>query len=332
MDSGKSWEIMELAIWGNRRVEFSGMINPLLKSLRPRQWTKNLFIFAALLFSEKGFILTFGAWKFTTFGFFIFCMISGSVYLLNDLVDIDKDRLHPEKCHRPIAAGLISVPEAKMTFILLLIASLAFSAMISSLFFISAFAYFAINVAYSFWLKNVVILDVLCIAMGFVVRAQAGVGALALLQPDIQVSPWLLLSTFVLATFLGLSKRRGEIRRLQRGASLHRKSLEEYSLHFLDEMTSIVGATALITYAFYTVAPETIQKFGTDRLVFTVPLVLYGIFRYLYLIHIKDLGDNPSEILLKDRPLQATVILWVVMVFLIIHLPHFLTTVPIPGK
>jgi 4-hydroxybenzoate polyprenyltransferase len=297
------------------------MIAPVFSSLRPKHWTKNLFLFAALLFSEKGLLLTADGWLYTFIGFAIFCGLSGSVYLLNDLVDVAKDRLHPEKCNRPIAAGDLSVPEAKAVLIILLLGSLTAAFKLSELFFYTALAYFMLNLAYSFKLKKVVILDVMCIAIGFVLRAIAGVGALKPIEPEIYISHWLVLSTLMLAMFLGLAKRRQEIAVLSENAVRHRTILADYSLNYIDQMTSILAATAIITYSFYTVSPETIEKFSTDRLILSVPMVLYGMLRYLYLIHIHDLGDNPAEVLLTDRPLQINLVLWAVVVFAVIHFP-----------
>lgn len=296
------------------------MIAPIFSSLRPKQWTKNLILYAGLLFSERSLLLKAEGWLYATAGFFIFCGLSGSVYLLNDLADVDKDRLHPEKSKRPIAAGELSVTEAKAALILLLLGCLFAAWNLSGLFFSMSLAYFMLNLAYSFKLKNVVILDVMCIAIGFVLRAVAGVGALKSIESQIYISHWLTLSTLMLAMFLGLAKRRQEIATLEDAAS-HRKILADYSLAYIDQMTSILAATAIITYSFYTVSPETIGKFGTDRLVLSVPMVLYGMLRYLYLIHIQEKGDNPSEVLLTDRPLQINLVLWALVVFAVIHLP-----------
>jgi 4-hydroxybenzoate polyprenyltransferase len=297
------------------------MIAPIFSSLRPKQWTKNLILYAGLLFSEKSLMLTSQGWLWATAGFMIFCGLSGSVYLLNDLTDIEKDRLHPEKCNRPIASGDLSIKEAKATLIILLIGCLIAAWNISGLFFSTALAYFMLNLAYSFKLKNMVILDVMCIAFGFVLRAVAGVGALKTIESEIYISHWLMLSTIMLAMFLGLAKRRQEIALLSDDATRHRKILADYSLAYIDQMTSILAASAIITYSFYTVSAETIQKFGSDRLVFSVPMVLYGMLRYLYLIHIQEMGDNPSEVLLKDRPLQINLVLWALTIFAVIHLP-----------
>lgn len=261
------------------------------------------------------------AWFYALAGFMIFCALSGSVYLLNDLVDLEKDRIHPEKRLRPIASGRLAVKEAKAAFLFLLIGCFFISFQLPLLFFVSTLAYFIVNLLYSFWLKNVVILDVLSIATGFVIRAQAGIGAVQAVDPRVYMSHWLILCTFMLALFLALAKRRQEIRQLKEDATSHRVILREYSPHLIDELTGLVCASTIMCYAIYTVSAETIQKFGTDKLVFTVPFVLYGIFRYQYLIHIKGRGDNPSEILLSDRPLQINMILWLATVLLLIQFP-----------
>jgi 4-hydroxybenzoate polyprenyltransferase len=297
------------------------MIAPVFSSLRPRQWTKNLILFAALLFSEKSLLFKPEGWLYSFAGFLIFCGLSGSVYLLNDLADIEKDRAHPQKCNRPVAAGELSITEAKTVLIVLLILCLFAAFNISELLFYTGLGYFMLNLAYSFRLKNAVILDVMSIAIGFVLRAIAGVGALKPVESEIYISHWLVLSTLMLAMFLGLAKRRQEIATLNDIAIRHRKILADYSLGYIDQMTSILAATAIITYSFYTVSPETIEKFGSDYLICSVPMVLYGILRYLYLVHIHDLGDNPSEVLLKDRPMQINLIIWVLVIFAVIHLP-----------
>lgn len=295
------------------------MIAPVFSSLRPKQWTKNLILFAALLFSEKGLLFSSEAWLRTIVGFITFCGLSGCVYLLNDIVDIEKDREHPEKCKRPIAASLLSIAEGKAALIFILMLSLCSAWFISSLFFFVALSYFMLNLAYSFKLKNVVIIDVMCIAIGFVLRATAGVGSLRVLEPGISISHWLLLSTLMLAMFLGLAKRRQEIANYPENSVKQRNILSQYSLNFIDQTTSILAAIAIVTYAFYTVSAETVSKFGSDNLVFTVPMVIYGILRYLYLIHIQELGENPSDVILHDRPLQINLFIWLAGVITIIH-------------
>ncbi|HEY9069079.1 MAG TPA: decaprenyl-phosphate phosphoribosyltransferase [Candidatus Ozemobacteraceae bacterium] len=295
------------------------LILNLLKCMRPRQWTKNLILFAGLLFSEKGLLFQPGAWLWATAGFVLFCLLSGAVYLINDLVDVERDRRHPEKRLRPIPAGLVTVGQARLAIMLLLLSAIGGAAAISNLFAVSAVAYFLLNLAYSLRLKHLVLLDVLCIAIGFVLRAQAGIGALRPIEPGIYMSHWLLLCTLMLALFLALAKRRQEIMLLSEGADLHRVSLAEYTPGFIDQMIAIVSATTVVSYALYTVSTETVAKFGTDGLVLTVPVVVYGIFRYLYLIHRHKLGDNPSELLLADHPLQITILVWASAVAVIIH-------------
>ncbi|NCB39620.1 MAG: decaprenyl-phosphate phosphoribosyltransferase [Erysipelotrichia bacterium] len=295
------------------------MIAPVFSSLRPKQWTKNLILFAALLFSEKGLLFSADAWLYSIAGFLTFCGLSGSVYLLNDLADLEKDRLHPKKCLRPLPSGALSIPEAKAALIIILILSLLSAWKLSGLFFSTALGYFMLNLAYSFKLKNVVILDVMCIAIGFVLRATAGVGVLKALEPGIYISHWLLLSTLMLAMFLGLAKRRQELAMYNDDAIRHRNILSQYSPAYIDQMTSILAALAIITYTFYTVSAETIDKFKSDKLIYTIPMVIYGILRYLYLIHIQEMGENPSEVVLNDRPLQINLLLWVITVILVIH-------------
>ncbi|MGM0599170.1 MAG: decaprenyl-phosphate phosphoribosyltransferase [Candidatus Rifleibacteriota bacterium] len=296
-------------------------ISPIFSSLRPKQWTKNLILFAGLLFSEQRLLFNLDAWLYGFAGFFIFCGLSGSVYIMNDITDIRKDRLHPQKCNRPIASGELPLTEAKAVLIIVLIFSLVAAWNLSELFFTTALAYFMLNLAYSFKLKNLVILDVMSIAIGFVFRAIAGVGLLKPIDSQIYISHWLILSTLMLSMFLGLAKRRQEIASLSENANQHRKILSDYSPAYIDQMTSILAATAIITYSFYTVSPETIQKFGTDLLILSVPMVIYGILRYLYLIHIKNLGDNPADVLLQDFPLQLNLLIWIMVIIAVIHLP-----------
>ncbi len=299
------------------------MIAPIFSSLRPKQWTKNLILFAALVFSEKGLLFSQEAWLRAILGFITFCGLSGSVYLLNDIVDVEKDRLHPEKCKRPIAAGILSISEGKAALIIILLLCLFSAWNMSGLYFSMALSYFMLNLAYSFKLKNLVIIDVMCIAIGFVIRATAGVGSLRALDPQIYISHWLVLSTLMLAMFLGLAKRRQEIAHSIEGGVKQRNILAQYSMSFIDQMTSILAATAIVTYTFYTVSPETISKFGSDKLIYTVPMVIYGILRYLYLIHIQELGENPSDVFLHDRPLQINMAIWLACVILIVHFSKF---------
>lgn len=298
------------------------MISPIFVSLRPKQWIKNLLVFAALFFSEKGLIFSWEAWVYTVIGFMTFCGLSGSVYILNDLIDVSKDRLHPVKSLRPLASGQLSVKDAKASLLLILIISLFVAWKISGLFFGVALGYFMLNLAYSFKLKRIVILDVMCIALGFVLRAVAGVGALKTLSPEIYISHWLVLATFMLAMFLGLAKRRQEIVNHEENAVKQRGVLADYSPEYIDQMTSILATVAIITYTFYTVSSDTVTKFGTTHLVYTVPIALYGILRYLYLIHLEDEGENPTDLIIGDKPLFFCGIIWILSAISIIHYFH----------
>jgi 4-hydroxybenzoate polyprenyltransferase len=283
----------------------------LLVSLRPHQWTKNLIVLAALAFSKHLFdgdaVLRAGA------AFAVFCALSGAVYLVNDLADVERDRLHPLKRARPIASGALGVPLARAAAACLLALGLLAAWALGPGFFLCAGAYLALNLAYSFGLKDVVILDVLAIAIGFVLRAVAGAVAI-----QVAFSDWLLVCTILLALFLALAKRRHELVTLD-DAAAHRRILAEYSPYLLDQMIAVVTASCLTAYAFYTLAPETVAKYRTDRLALTIPFVIYGIFRYLYLVHRKEQGGSPGDALLTDRPLLATVALWAAAVVLIVY-------------
>jgi len=284
----------------------------LLLSLRPGQWTKNLFVFAALVFAQR---LGDGvAVARTVLAFAVFCALSGAVYLINDVFDREQDRIHPLKASRPIASGALN-PGIALTFAAILAAAaLAVALGLGLQFFEMAAAYVVLLIAYSAFLKNIVILDVLTIAAGFTLRASAGAAAIG-----VPISHWLLVCTMLLALFIALSKRRHELTLLTGSATDHRPILSDYTPYLLDQMISVVTASTLIAYAFYTISPETTQKFGTDLLSLTIPFPLYGILRYLYLVHQRDQGGSPAELLLNDRPLLACVALWALSVILIIY-------------
>jgi 4-hydroxybenzoate polyprenyltransferase len=286
----------------------------LLRSLRPSQWTKNVFIFAGLIFSEK--LLDPHAALRALAAFAIFCLLSGVVYLINDVRDREADRLHPLKSRRPIASGALPASTAMGAAIVFTVVGLTAAYLLDRQFGIVAASYVALLAAYSASLKHIVILDALTIAVGFVLRALAGAVVI-----HVVFSHWLLLLMLLLALFLALSKRRAELVALADGAIGHRRILAEYSPYLLDQMIGIVTASTLLAYAFYTISPETVEKFGTDRLLWTVPFPLYGIFRYLYLIHQRDGGGNPSEALINDRPLLVCVALWGLTVIAILYLP-----------
>jgi len=286
----------------------------LLRSLRPHQWTKNLLVFAGLIFGER--LLDPDAFGRSILAFAVFCALSGVVYLVNDVRDRDADRLHPAKARRPIASGALSPATALLTAAVLTVTALGAATVLGGPFLLVAAGYLVLLTAYTVSLKHIVILDVLAIASGFVLRAIAGAVAVG-----VPFSHWLLLLTLLLALFLALSKRRAELVALADGAVDHRRILAEYSPYLLDQMISVVTASTLLAYAFYTISPDTVANFGTDRLLWTVPFPLYGIFRYLYLVHQREGGGNPSEALLTDRPLLACVALWGLTVIAILYGP-----------
>ncbi len=296
-------------------MSFYHQLGALFASLRPHQWTKNLVVLAALIFAERLFhgpsLLAAGA------AFAIFCVLAGSVYLVNDLVDQEQDRRHPIKRHRPLASGRLSRRVAAVGAAIFVSFGLVAGFALDPGFGVVALAYFVTMTAYSLKLKHVVILDVLIVAMGFVMRAVAG--ALAI---HVAFSNWLLLCTLLGALFLALAKRRHERTLLAEEAVEHRRILGEYSPYLLDQMIAVVAAATLISYALYTSAPETVAKFGTDRLIWTLPFVLYGIFRYLYLVHRKEEGGDPTRVLLNDRPILVTVALWAAAVVTVIYHGH----------
>lgn len=284
----------------------------LLVSLRPHQWTKNLVVLAALALSKHLFDAD--AASRAGLAFVVFCALSGAVYLVNDLSDLERDRLHPRKKLRPLASGELPVPVARLTATVLLVAGLGASLVLGPAFAAAALAYVILSLAYSFGLKNVVVVDVLAISLGFVLRAVAG--ALAI---DVHFSSWLLVCTILLALFLSLAKRRHELVLLEDSAGEHRQILTEYTPYLLDQMIAVVTASCLTAYAFYTMAPETVEKYQTERLALTIPFVLFGILRYLYLVHRRQGGASPTDVLLNDRPLLVAVALWAVTLVVIVY-------------
>jgi len=285
-----------------------------LASLRPEQWSKNLFVFAGLLFGMQ--MTNVHAVTLAAVTFVIFCALSGTVYLFNDVADREADRTHPVKCRRPVASGQLSVRTAVIAATVIGAVAIWGALMVSRGLALVAGSYLLLLLAYSAALKHVVIVDVLMIAAGFVLRAVAGAVAVS-----VPISDWLLVCTTLLALFLALSKRRHELTLLAEGATEHRRILGEYSPYLLDQMISVVTASTLMAYSFYTTSPETAAKFGTDRLTWTIPFVLYGIFRYLYLVHQKKGGGSPAAMLITDRPLLACVGLWVLSVVVLLYSP-----------
>ena len=296
-------------------METRSSVANLIVSLRPDQWTKNLIVYAALIFAVRLFDPA--ALALATAAVLIFCALSGAVYLINDVSDREADRQHPLKRMRPIASGALAPSTALAWAAVLSIAGLAAAFALRFSFGIAAASYVALVIVYSRALKHVVILDVMAIAIGFVLRAVAGG-----LVIGVPISDWLLVCTILGALFLGLAKRRHELTLLADGATGHRRILEEYDPYLLDQMIAVVAAATLVAYIIYCASPETAEKFGTRWLVLTTPFPIYGIFRYLYLVHRRHGGGSPSELLLRDRPLLSCVALWGLAVVLIIYRPY----------
>lgn len=292
---------------GVKRLTALLKLKGFLQLLRPRQWIKNLFLFAALIFSrhldELPYIMA------AVYAFLCFCITSSSVYIFNDMLDLEKDRKHPRKRKRPLAAGVISNREAQLLLACMLPVALVLSFNLNFSFGLIVVIYLINNLLYTLYVKHLVILDVMSIALGFILRVAGG--ALAIW---VNISPWLLLCTFLLALFLGFSKRRSELIVLEGDAQSHRMILEHYSLDFIDNMLSIVTASTLISYSMYTFFASE-DKFS----MITILFVLYGIFRYQYLIYNKKLGESPEEIVLTDRPLLINILLWVLTSIVILY-------------
>lgn len=272
----------------------------LVASLRPRQWSKNLIIYLPLIFAVKVEPVPLAL---ATVGFVLFCLLSGADYLVNDLADLERDRGHPLKKQRPLASGRLSRGVALGTAVVIFAAVLPFSLWWSRGFGLAAGAYWALALLYTLALRRAIIIDVFAIAAGFVLRAAAG--ALAIGVP---ISPWLYLCTFLLALFLALAKRRQELALLGAEAPQHRETFQSYSIHLLDEMLAVVAAATIMGYSLYTFTAENLPRSHTMML--TIPFVAYGVFRYLYLVHRRNLGHAPEEILLSDWPLIITILLW----------------------
>jgi 4-hydroxybenzoate polyprenyltransferase len=293
------------------------LIGPLLQALRPKQWTKNLLVFAGIIFAQQAgdpaLLLRAVA------GFVAFSLLAGTVYMLNDLRDIESDRQHPKKRLRPIASGKLAPGVAWTMVPLLIAASGAIAWWLGPGFTWVLVAYLVSNVAYSFGLKHHVILDVFLIATGFVLRAVAGVELLKPVAPGTQISSWLLVCTFFGALFLGASKRSRELVNAGTAAPNQRAVLATYSRELLDHMLTVSAAATLMSYALYTIWPATVAKFGTEALIVTVPVVAYAVFRYMHLVRVSETSEDPSQVLLSDRPIQAAVALFVALALWILY-------------
>lgn len=288
------------------------MVTALVVSMRPKQWVKNLLVFAGLIFSKNLFNPTDVLRSLAAF--LVFSMLSGAVYIINDLVDRQNDRQHPLKSRRPIASGRLSAGAAIAGAVALVVISIASGLLLDWRFGTVAVAYFVMQLAYSFRLKRVVVLDVMIVAAGFAFRAVAGTYVV-----NVSISPWLFVCTILLALFLALAKRRHELMSLEDGGAGHRAVLTNYTETLLDQMIAVATSATVIGYCLYTMAPETVAKFGTHNLILSVPFVLYGVYRYLYLVYRKDLGGAPEKALLSDPPLIIDIVLYVVSVVAIVY-------------
>jgi len=288
------------------------MIKHLLKAMRLRQWTKNSFVFFALIFDKQLFHVD--AFLKTLEGFFLFCLISSAVYLFNDLADIEADREHPEKKHRPLASGKLPVNVAVIAAVILALVSISLGYLLAPTFALIIAVYFTVNLLYSNWLKHVPILDVLIVSSGFVLRVGAGV---ALITVE-RFSPWLYMITVLFSLYIGLGKRRAEMTLLDKDAGSHRKVLDGYTIPLLDQYITIVSGMTIVAYSLYTFSAPNLPD--NNSMMLTIPFVVYGIFRYLQLIHTGHAAGAPDEVALKDRPLQATVLLWGLSVIAVFYL------------
>jgi 4-hydroxybenzoate polyprenyltransferase len=289
-----------------------GLFKFLLKTMRPRQWPKNAVIFAAVVFDRK--LSDPQALLATIAGFIIFCLLSGVVYIINDIADREKDRQHPEKCRRPIASGNLPVGFAAGAAALILLVLAPLSYWLSPDFALVALAYLALNLLYSKWIKHIPLLDVLAIAAGFVLRVAAGV----MLVDVVRFSPWLYLVMSLGALYIGFGKRRAELALLNDDATARRRVLDGYTIPLLDQYIIIVSSTTIIAYSLYTFSAPNLP--ANHEMMLTIPFVMYGVFRYLYLLQVKHRGGAPEEVLLSDRPLQLTILLWGLAVIFIFYI------------
>ncbi len=289
------------------------MFKALIKTMRLRQWSKNIFLFAALVFDKQ--LIDAQAFLRTLAGFILFCFISSSVYIFNDLADAEADRQHPDKKSRPIASGTLPARTAWLAGLVLVIVSLTLSYSLSSQFAGVLALYFLLNLAYSKWLKHVPILDVLVLAAGFVLRVHAGV---TLIEVE-RFSPWLYVVMTLLSLFLGFGKRRAELVLLTDNAGAHREVFKGYSIPLLDQYILIVSGTTIVAYSLYTFSAPNVP--ANHSMMLTIPFVVYTIFRYLYLIQVEHAGGAPEDILLTDRPFQLALLLWGLTVLLVFYIP-----------
>jgi 4-hydroxybenzoate polyprenyltransferase len=289
-----------------------GMLKHLFKAMRPRQWIKNLLIFAALLFDQQLFVLEPFLSIFA--GFLLLCLAASSVYLINDIADAEQDRQHPKKKNRPIASGALPVRTAQISIILFLILAIGLGFLLKLAFVLILLGYVLLNLLYSTYLKHIPIIDVMVLASNFLLRVSAGVFLITVQR----FSPWMYVCVTLLALFVGLGKRRAEMVLMAELANSHRRVLDGYTIPYVDHLLSIVSSTTIVAYSLYTFSAENLPD--NHLMMLTIPFVIYGVFRYLYLVHVEGSGGAPEELLLSDRPLLATVFLWGLSVILILYL------------
>ncbi len=290
----------------------------LISLIRPKQWIKNLFVFAPILFA--GQLLNFQLLFKSIYAFIAFCIASSIVYIINDIIDKDADKVHKKKRFRPLASGEVSVKEALIFAAVLLIPAALVLTRLDLTFTVVVLIYFFLNILYTFWFKHVVILDVFIISIGFLLRVEGGAAAIG-----VEFSSWMILTTIFLSLFLAISKRRAELSGAENGkAENQRKVLEHYDLTFVDQMNTVAVTGTIICYALYTVSEKAVTTFHTDNLIYTTPFVIYGVFRYLYLLHKKNLGESPEQIVTKDLSLILNIFLWFIVSFAIIYKPKLI--------
>ncbi|MBI5403497.1 MAG: decaprenyl-phosphate phosphoribosyltransferase [Ignavibacteriae bacterium] len=289
----------------------------LIQLIRPKQWLKNLFVFAAIIFAGQLLNLNFFLKNFVAF--LAFCGVSGLVYIINDITDIEADRVHKKKRFRPLASGEVSINQAKIFFVILAVITAVLCYSLNLYFSLIVIAYFFINLLYSLWVKDIVIVDVFFISFGFMLRVVGGAAAIS-----VSISSWMILTTIFISLFLAISKRRAELSQVDsENLNKQRKVLTHYDIAFADQMNTVAATGTIICYALYTVSEKTTTTFHTDNLIYTTPFVIYGIFRYLYLLHKKNLGENPEQIVTKDIPLIIDIILWFIVSVAIIYKQKF---------
>ena len=285
--------------------------------MRPKQWTKNLLLFAGIIFSQN--VANFTMLTNAILSFVIFCVVSGGMYIVNDIRDIEQDREHPQKRFRPVASGALSVSTASVVAFVIILLGVILAFTITIYFGCCVVTYIALILLYSYWLKHLVIIDVIVVALGFVIRAIAGIEAIRIPGVEVAMTGWFLSCTFFLALFLAICKRRHEYTFLNEKAENHRKVLLEYSIAFIDQMVAVVTSATVISYAIWTTSGELAKGRG---MVYTIPFVIYGIFRYLYIVYKKEVGGAPEKALFNDKYLMVNILLWMIAILLILYFRH----------